>query len=67
MADVSQGLARLGQRWETFAPRRENFAPHLAGLAPLLYSVTPSRYRRRAHSLITMPAATVTGRELFTP
>jgi hypothetical protein len=43
--------------------------PKVAGirLVRRLYTTTPSRYLLLAHSFITMPAATVTGSELFTP
>ena len=63
-------MARFGQRretfalpWVTFGQRGPTLAPPVAAVSLLLYSVAPSRYLRRAHSCITMPAATVTGRE----
>ena len=63
----AQPWVTFGQRWATFAHRLADLPHAPAIFALLLYTVAPSRYRRRAHSAITMPAATVTGSELFTP
>ena len=77
-AHVSQGMARFGQRWATSPctgrPRTAlgDLGPHRRPSpcpgppSPSSSRASPSR-RRRAHSCITIPAATATGSEWFTP
>lgn len=63
---------RFAGKTASHEPRPSNPAVAMARVAhatahALSYSAVPARYRRRAHSLITMPDAIASGRELFTP